>query len=77
MNLKQARKAKNLTQTQLGELVGVTDQTIRNIEQGKHEPGLSKALKLKRILPRLNIDSLRVKEKGEHKVLTTVECEGR
>jgi putative transcriptional regulator len=38
------RAVKNMTQTELGEKVGVSRQTISNIEQRHHEPALSLAL---------------------------------
>jgi putative transcriptional regulator len=39
--VKQARESARLTQAQLAELTGVSDETIRRIELGKYEPSLS------------------------------------
>jgi putative transcriptional regulator len=45
-NLKLARVAKNLTQQQLADLVGVTRQTIGLIEAGKYNPTIKLCLLL-------------------------------
>jgi DNA-binding XRE family transcriptional regulator len=68
MNLKKARKHKKLTQKQLAENIGVSVQTIRNLEAhidapNKREPKISIALALKTILPKLDLKSLRVSKK--------------
>ena len=39
-NIKMARTALNLTQTDLADLVGVTRQTIGLIESGKYNPSI-------------------------------------
>jgi putative transcriptional regulator len=44
--LKELRTKHNLSQEQLGELVGVTRQTIISIEKGVYQPSVSLALKL-------------------------------
>ena len=41
LKLKAARAAKDLSQEQLAQLVGVTRQTIGMIEAGKHNPTLN------------------------------------
>lgn len=41
LNLKAARAAKDLSQEQLAQLVGVTRQTIGMIEAGKYNPTLN------------------------------------
>lgn len=38
------RAVRNMSQTELGDKVGVTRQTISNIEKRRHEPALSLAL---------------------------------
>lgn len=48
--LAQARTAAGLSQTRLGALVGVSRETISNIERGLNEPSLSLALWLARVL---------------------------
>ena len=45
-NLRRFRKDRNLTQTQLGEMVGVWFSAISNIERGESEPSLELAGKL-------------------------------
>lgn len=45
-NIKQYREAKNLTQEQLAEAVGVSRQTVIAMEKGNYEPSLGLALKL-------------------------------
>ena len=48
--LKAKREAAGLTQRQLADLVGVTDQTISNIERGATMPTLDTARALARVL---------------------------
>lgn len=48
--LKELREAAGLTQRQLAELVGVTDQTISNLERGATKPTLDTARALARVL---------------------------
>lgn len=42
--IRQARKHYNLTQQQLGDLVGLSDKTIRDIEKGTGSPSLASAI---------------------------------
>ena len=48
--LRAKREAAGLTQRQLADLVGVTDQTISNIERGVTTPTLDTARALARVL---------------------------
>ena len=45
-SVKQHREAKNITQEQLAETVGVSRQTIIAIEKGNYEPSLGLAFKI-------------------------------
>ena len=44
--LKQLRQQRGLTLRQLSEAVGISNPAISQIENGTHDPSLSKALKL-------------------------------
>lgn len=48
--LKELRARHSLSQTQLGELAGVSRQTISLIERGDYNPSVTLALKLSHIL---------------------------
>lgn len=48
--LKELRLKKGLTQTELGEKVGVTKQTIINYEKGTTEPSFENLIKLADLL---------------------------
>ena len=50
MKLKLARVAKDYSQEELAEIVGVTRQTIGLIEKGKYNPTLNLCLKISRAL---------------------------
>jgi len=50
MKLKLARVAKNLSQEELAEQIGVTRQTIGLIEKGKYNPTLNLCRKLAKAL---------------------------
>lgn len=43
-NLRKIRKKKRLSQQKLGEVLGVSRQTINSIENGKYNPSLELAL---------------------------------
>ncbi|MCQ2749738.1 MAG: helix-turn-helix transcriptional regulator [Clostridia bacterium] len=47
--LEQLRKEKNLNQEQLGEMLGVSRQTIISIEKGKYNPSIILAFKIAKI----------------------------
>ena len=49
-NLQAARKAANMTQVQLAEASGVTQETISAYENGVHNPTLTNLIKLKKAL---------------------------
>lgn len=49
-HLKELRARHNLSQTQLGEMAGVSRQTISLIERGDYNPSVTLALKLSLIL---------------------------
>lgn len=46
MNMKLARVAKDLSQQQLAEIVGVTRQTISLIEKGDYNPSIKLCIKI-------------------------------
>lgn len=48
-NLEQERKARGLTQSALGELLGVSRQTIISIERGRYNPSLTLAFQIARV----------------------------
>ncbi len=48
--VEEKRKAKSMTQADLGEAVGVSRQTIIAIEKGNYSPSLELAFKMSRIL---------------------------
>jgi putative transcriptional regulator len=48
--VEEKRKAKGMTQADLGEAVGVSRQTIIAIEKGNYSPSLELAFKMSRIL---------------------------
>jgi len=52
MKLKLARVAKNLSQEELAEEIGVTRQTIGLIEKGKYNPTLNLCVRLAKALDR-------------------------
>lgn len=56
--LKKLRKEKGLTQKELGERLGVKQNTFTNWENGKREPNLSTILKLAEILETTTDDLL-------------------
>ena len=45
-NLKQLRETKGLSQQKLGDILGVSRQTINSVENGKFDPSLTLAIKL-------------------------------
>lgn len=45
-NLKSFRELHNISQSQLGQLVGVSRQTISSIERGDYHPSIVVALKI-------------------------------
>lgn len=48
--LKKYRQLKNLTQEQLGEMVGVRRETIMRLEAGKYNPSLKLAVDISRVV---------------------------
>ena len=46
MKLKELRKRKNISQSELGKLLGVTGQTVLNWESGIYEPKIEHLIKL-------------------------------
>lgn len=52
-NVERIRKLHNLSQEQLGEIVGVSRQTIISIEKGRYNPSLDLAFRIARyfVLP--------------------------
>ena len=47
-NIERERKVRGLTQSALGELLGVSRQTIISIERGRYNPSLALAFRLAR-----------------------------
>lgn len=45
-NLKELRESKGLSQQKLGDVLGVSRQTINSVENGKFDPSLTLAIKL-------------------------------
>ena len=45
-NLKKLRESKGLSQEKLGDILGVSRQTINSVENGKFDPSLTLAIKL-------------------------------
>ena len=52
--LKKYRQLKNLTQEQLGQMVGVRRETIMRLEAGKYNPSLKLAVDISRVVACLN-----------------------
>ena len=48
--LKKYRQLKNLTQEQLGQMVGVRRETIMRLEAGKYNPSLKLAVYISRVV---------------------------
>ena len=48
--LKEYRAKINVTQTEMGKLVGVSRQTISQIERGDYSPSVTLALKIAKVL---------------------------
>ena len=48
--LKKNRQLKNLTQEQLGQMVGVRRETIMRLEAGKYNPSLKLAVDISRVV---------------------------
>ena len=46
LNIRHLRKKNNLTQLQLGDILGVTDSQVTNYEKGKSSPPIDSVLKL-------------------------------
>lgn len=46
MKLKELRKSKNISQSELGKVLGVTGQTVLNWESGIYEPNIENLIKL-------------------------------
>lgn len=48
--LKKVRLEKRMTVTQIAKLTGIAQSSITEIENGKHDPSISKAISLARVL---------------------------
>ena len=48
-NIRELRESRNMSQKELGELVGVSRQSINYIEMGKTSPKITVALKIAKI----------------------------
>jgi putative transcriptional regulator len=56
--IKEYRKKLGITQEELAEKVGVTRQTINVLEQGRYNPSLELAYKIKKALRAKNIEEI-------------------
>lgn len=74
-NLKAMRQARNMSQTQLAELIGVKRQAIYDIETGKYTPNTALALRLAKFL-RCTVEDLFVEEVGGEAEVTLVDDVG-
>lgn len=63
--LKECRAALNVTQQQLGQLAGVSRQTISLIERGDYSPSVTLALTLARIC-RVRVEDIFSLEEDNH-----------
>lgn len=63
--LKECRAALNVTQQQLGQLAGVSRQTISLIERGDYSPSVTLALTLARIC-RVRVEDIFILEEDNH-----------
>ena len=52
LRLKAARAAKDLSQQQLADMVGVSRQTIRSIEKGDYNPSIKLCIAICKVLDR-------------------------
>ena len=68
LKLKSARAAKDLSQQQLADLVGVSRQTINAIEKGDYNPTIRLCLSICRALDK-TLDELFWEEEGDVKKL--------
>ena len=50
VNVRKVRKKRGLTQEELARKVGVSRQTIVNVEQGRYKPSILLALKIAKVL---------------------------
>ncbi len=48
-NVKEFREGNNLSQGKLGDLVGVSRQTINSLEKGRYNPSIELAFKLSKV----------------------------
>lgn len=62
--MKEIREERRITQEKLASLVGVTRQTIINIEKGKYKPTVLLALKISRVL-NCRVEDLFILEEGD------------
>jgi putative transcriptional regulator len=49
-NVKEYRQLLNMTQQQLADLLGVSRQTINNLENGKYKPGIILAINIATVM---------------------------
>lgn len=61
-NIKQQRQARDWTQQQLADSLGVSRQTIISIESGKYDPSLALAFKLSKLFEQRIEDIFQVEE---------------
>mgnify|MGYP003421944285 CR=1 FL=1 len=64
-NLKEYRSKFNINQTEMGKLVGVSRQTISQIERGDYSPSVTLALKIAKIL-KVNVEDIFIYEEGHN-----------
>lgn len=63
-NIKKFRQREKLSQSKLGELVGVSRQTINSLESGKYNPSITLAFKLSKVFS-LAIEELFIYEEED------------
>ncbi len=72
--LRELRKARNLTQKQVGDVLGITDQSYSRYETGEREPSLESLLKLSDLFG-VTVDYLLGQKAVESSALTDYEIQ--
>jgi len=63
--VKDLRESQGFSQGRLGELVGVSRQTINSLEKGRYNPSIELAFKLSKIFKK-NIEEIFIYEEGKN-----------
>lgn len=64
-HLKKFRNDRNLNQEEMGELVGVSRQTISLIERGDYNPSITLALKIAKVF-NVTVESIFIYKEEDH-----------